>query len=328
MPSVAITRRFPACRGGEKAVTTNLLITGGAGFIGCNLIAHLAARGGYRITVLDNESLGQRREIDTAGVRFLHGDIRSTAALAEALAGQNAVVHLAAETRVVDSIADPEGTFAVNAEGSFRLLQAARAAGVGQIVAASTGGAILGEAPAPIDETMAARPLSPYGASKLAMEGYLSAFAGAYGMRTCALRFSNVYGPRSHRKGSVVAQFFRAVLRGEPLTVYGDGTQVRDYLYIGDLVEGIRRALDAGAAGVYQLGSGQGTPLNALIAAMARTVGRESLPLRFEPFRAGEVHTTWCAIGRARAAFGFEAATGLDAGLARTWDWFSSAPRY
>ncbi len=303
-------------------MTTKLLITGGAGFIGCNLIAHLAARGGYRITVLDNETMGTCSEIDTPGVRFLHGDIRDTAALTAALAGQDAVVHLAAETRVADSIADPEGTFAVNAEGSFRLLQAARAAGVARVVAASTGGAILGEATAPIDETMAARPLSPYGASKLAMEGYLSAFAGAYRMRTCALRFSNVYGPRSHRKGSVVAQFFRALLHDEPLVIYGDGTQVRDYLYVGDLVEGVRRALETGAGGVYQLGSGQGTTLNDLAAAMARVVGLKNVPLRYEPFRVGEVHTTWCAIDRARAAFAFQAATGLDEGLTRTWAWF------
>jgi len=256
------------------------------------------------------------------GVRFLAGDICDNDALAIALEGQEAVVHLAADTRVMDSIADPERNFEVNVVGSFRLLQACRAHGVERIVAASTGGAILGEAPAPVHEGMPAQPLAPYGASKLAMEGYLSAFAGAYGLKTCALRFSNVYGPRSFHKGSVVAHFFKRLLAGEELVVYGDGTQARDFLYVDDLVEGIRRALDAGATGIYQLGSGRPTTINELLVAIRDVTGYESLPVRYASFRPGEIHTTWCDISKARWDFGFNPDTSLIEGLKRTWNWF------
>ena len=300
---------------------TRVLVTGGAGFVGVNLAAHLAAAGGWDVTAFDDESLGDRRHLEPYGTGFVAGDIRDRAALDAAMAGQDAVVHLAADTRVMDSIADPRRNFEVNVAGSFAVLEAARAAGVGRVVAASTGGAIVGEAEPPVHEGMAAAPMAPYGASKLAMEGYLSAFAGAYGMATCALRFSNIYGPRSFHKGSVVAHFLKETLAGRPLTVYGDGSQARDFLYVDDLVEGIRRALASDAVGVFQLGSGAPTTVAELLDLMREVTGRGP-EVRHEPFRAGEIRATWCDIGKARAAFGFDPATPLRDGLARTWAWF------
>lgn len=299
-----------------------ILVTGGAGFIGVNLVAHLSESGDYEITVLDNESLGDRRHIEQFGIRFLSGDIRSETDLDVALEGQDAVVHLAADTRVMDSISDPLHNFEVNASGSFRLLQACRRCGVNRVVAASTGGAILGEAPAPVHEEMVARPLAPYGASKLAMEGYLSAFAGAYGMNACALRFSNVYGPGSLHKGSVVAHFLKSVLTGNDLTVYGDGSQVRDFLFVGDLVHGIRRAIEGEASGVYQLGSGRPTSINELISEIGRVIGVEPLPVRYADARPGEIHTTWCDISKARRKLGFDPSIPLRDRLEETWGWF------
>src|SRR5690349_5701465 len=208
-----------------------VLITGGAGFVGTNLVAHLAGTGGYNIVVLDNESLGSARHLAGFGVEFVKADILDEAALDRSLRNIDIVVHLAADTRVVDSITEPTHNFRTNVIGTFTLLQRARAAGVKRFVSASTGGAILGEAPAPIHEDLPARPTSPYGASKLAAEGYCSAFREAYGLSTVSLRFSNIYGERSFHKGSVVAHFFKSILKGEDLVIYGDGSQVRDYLY-------------------------------------------------------------------------------------------------
>jgi UDP-glucose 4-epimerase len=304
----------------------NVLITGGAGFIGRHLAAHLTGTPGYAVTVIDNESLGDRSHLDLDTVRFIAGDLRDVDAVAQAVAGQDAVVHLAADTRVMDSIEDPAHNFENNVVGTFNLLQAARAAGVGRIVAASTGGAILGDVEPPVHEAMAPQPTSPYGASKLMLEGYLSAYSSSYGLSGCALRFSNIYGTRSFHKGSVVAHFYKRILAGEPLLVYGDGSQTRDYLYAGDLVEVIRTAIESDAVGSYQLGSGRPTTLNELIELMRAATGRD-VEVRYEDFRPGEVRNTWCDISKARDALGFDPATPLADGLRETWEWFSSAPQ-
>ena len=300
-----------------------VLITGGAGFIGVHLSDHLVRSGGYEVTVLDNESLGHRSHLDLDRVRFIEGDLRERADLRSAVEGQDAVVHLAAHTRVIDSIVDPAHNFENNVIGTFNLLEECRAAGVERIVAASTGGAIVGDVPPPVHERMAAQPTSPYGASKLMLEGYLSAYAGAYGISACALRFSNVYGPRSFHKGSVVAHFFKQILAGQELVVYGDGSQARDFLYVRDLVEGIRVAIDSDAVGAYQLGSGKPTTVNELLELMRDATGSD-LDVRYEDFRAGEVRYTWCDIDKAREGLGFDPITSLDEGIRHTWEWFQT----
>lgn len=302
----------------------NVLITGGAGFIGRHLVDHLLGVGDVAVTVLDNESLGDRRHLDLEAIRFISGDLRNLDDVQEAVAGQDAVVHLAADTRVMDSITDPRNNFDNNVIGTINLLETCREMGVGRIVAASTGGAILGEVPPPVHEEMAPHPTSPYGASKLMLEGYLSAYSSSFGVSGCALRFSNIYGSRSFHKGSVVAHFFKRVLDGEPLVVYGDGSQTRDYLYVGDLVDGIRSALLSGAEGAYQLGSGRPTTINELLETMRTVTGRD-LEVRYEPFRAGEIRDTWCQVDKARAELGFDPSTDLETGLRATWEWFESA---
>jgi UDP-glucose 4-epimerase len=300
-----------------------VLITGGAGFIGVHLADHLIRSGDYVVTVLDNESLGHRDHLDNGDVRFVEGDVRSREDLRAALEGQHAVVHLAAATRVMDSIADPAHNFENNVVGTFNVLEECRAQGIGRIVAASTGGAIVGDVTPPVHERMAAQPASPYGASKLMLEGYLSAYANSYGMQTCALRFSNIYGPRSFHKGSVIAHFFKRILSGAPLVVYGDGSQTRDFLYVGDLVEGIRAALDSDAVGAFQLGSGKPTTVNELLELMRDATGRD-LDVQYVDFRAGEVRQTWSEIDKARDGFGFDPTTSLDEGIRRTWAWFGA----
>ena len=298
-----------------------ILVTGGAGFIGTNLVRYLAGRGATDIVVLDNLSAGRTAADLPSGVEFRQGDFADGGTLAAALRGVEAIVHLAALSGVIDSIEDPAPSFEINVAGSFRLLEQARRAQVRKVIVASTGGALLGEVTPPISESMAPSPMSPYGASKLALEGYCSAFAGAYGLSCAALRFSNIYGPFSPHKKSVVAAFMKKALAGQPLVVYGDGTQRRDYLYVGDLVRGIETAIARGVTGTYQLGSGRPTSLRELIAALEVVCG-QSLEVDYRPARRGEVHSTWCDISRASKGFGFAAPTAVSEGLRSTWEWF------
>ena len=301
-----------------------VLVTGGCGFVGRNLVVELARRG-HEVAIIDDESLGSRGDVDAAGVEFQAGDIRDAAAVDRAVAGADAVVHLAADTRVIDSLRDPRHNFSVNVVGTFTVLEALRRHGVGRIVNASTGGAILGDVPPPVDESIVARPISPYGASKLAGEGYMSAYEGGFGLRPITFRFSNVYGPGSLHKGSVVAAFFKRVLAGEAIPVYGDGTQTRDFIFVGDLTSALAGALEHDVTGVYQLGSGRGTSVNELLATMSDVVG-EDLCARVErhPARRGEIRHSHCDITLARRTLGFDPHTDLRDGLTETWRWFKS----
>lgn len=301
----------------------SILITGGCGFIGVNLIHYLLNQEGVKIRVLDDESIGKKDNLCELDVEFLHGDIRDDRTVRTALRDMDGVVHLAADTRVIDSIKNPKHNFEVNVAGTFNLLEQMRETGVRQLIYASTGGAILGEMAPPINESMVAAPMSPYGASKLAGEGYCSAFTQAYQFCCSVLRFSNVYGPRSYHKGSVVAAFIKRILKGEPLVVYGDGSQTRDFIYINDLCEGIRLAIEHKRGGVFQLGTGVPTSVNDLLKLIRELVGgRYSYSVLYERFRKGEILHTHCDITKAKKELGFEPVTTLSEGLKETWEWF------
>jgi UDP-glucose 4-epimerase len=302
------------------------LITGGCGFIGTNLVARLNGSGIGPVIVFDNESLGRREALAGLQARFIHGDLRDRAAIDAALEGVDAVVHLAADTRVIDSISDPMFNFETNVRGSLNLLEAMRARGIRRLVNASTGGAIIGEAKPPVHEAMVPKPMSPYGASKLAIEGYCSAYAGAYGLSAVSLRFSNVYGPGSRHKGSIVAAFFRRILAGEELIVYGTGQQVRDFIHVDDIGRGIVAALRSDVTGPLHLGSGQPTSVNELIEAMRPVVAPKVIAVSHQPARSGELNATYSDISRARRELGFDPSTSLAEGLASTWVWFLTGP--
>ncbi|MEM9619524.1 MAG: NAD-dependent epimerase/dehydratase family protein [Pseudomonadota bacterium] len=306
-------------------MTGKLLITGGCGFVGANLIAGAIRQGASHIRVLDNESGGDRAWISEFDVEFQRGDIRDPEAAATAVKGMDCVIHLAADTRVMDSIENPSFNFDVNVAGTLNILEAMRQQGVERIVNASTGGAIIGDATPPVNEDMPARPASPYGAAKLAVEGYCSAYSAAYGLKATSLRFSNVYGPRSYHKGSVVALFCRQILNGEMLVVYGDGSQTRDYVYVEDLVDGIISAIRTDETGVFQLGTGTGTSLNELIDIMREIAGPErKIDVDYADFRSGEIRHTWCDISKARDVLGYMPKISLLDGIKNTWDWFEA----
>lgn len=300
-----------------------VLVTGGCGFIGVHVVAALRARG-MAVTVLDNESIGDRRALANGDAVLHVGDVRDPAALDRAMAGRDAVVHLAAVPDLAGALRDPMGAMDVNVRGSLAVLEAARRHGVRHVVAASSGGTVLGDAPPPVRADVAPAPRSPLGAAKLAMEGYLRAYAGTHGLTTCALRLANVYGPGCATKDSVIAHFLRHVADGTPLAIHGDGTQARDFVAVADVADGIVRALLAGACGTYQLGSGTPTSVAALLDVIARVVDRPLPPRRHVAARPGDVHTTYCDITAARAAFGFAPAIALADGIARTWAWMQA----
>lgn len=369
----------------------SVLVTGGCGFIGLNLVHHLLSRGlCERIAVLDNLSVGTVEDLEavlaeigewercepaaaTAGapgsahraapppdrayrlvrpvgqaarsvsagaaVAFFRRDIRDPALLDAIVASCSAVVHLAAQTGVIPSLEDPLSDMEQNVRGTLNLLEACRRAWPGASTEVSpprrfvfaSSSAPLGEQDPPIDERKVPRPLSPYGASKLAGEGYCSAYSGSFGLQTVALRFSNVYGPRSTYKNSVVAKFIKNILSGEPLTIYGTGRQTRDFIYTADLCAAIERALltsDPRAAGsVFQIATFRETTVNELaekLRAIAERSGFGPVEIRYASERAGEIRRSFSDISRARSVLGYEPAYDLDAGLAATWQWFLS----
>jgi UDP-glucose 4-epimerase len=296
------------------------LITGGCGFVGANLVGVLLDQG-CELRVLDNFSLGSPAAV--SGVEVVEGDVRDAEAVARAVDGAEAVIHLAAFGSVADSVADPLENFDVNARGTLVALQAAARAGARRFVFASTGGALIGDAPAPVDESSLPRPISPYGASKLCGEGYCQAFRGSYGLETVALRFANVYGPRSEHKKGVVTTFVKRALRAEPLVIYGDGRATRDFIYVDDLCAGIAAALASPAAeGVVHLASERETAI-AELARMVIDITGADVPIECVPRRRGEVERTFALARRAAELFGFRAAVSLEDGLARTVEWFS-----
>ncbi len=300
------------------------LVTGGAGFIGANLIRRLAVPG-VSIRVLDNLSAGHRSDLAGLPVEFIEGDIRDASLVDRAVEGIQGIIHLAAHTNVVESLKNPELDFNINVQGTFNLLRASVKHDVGRFILASTGGAIVGDVVPPVHEDMTPHPISPYGASKLAGEAYCSAFWGSFGLQTVALRFSNVYGPYSYHKASVVAKFFRQVQLGEPLTIFGDGEQTRDFVFVDDLCQAIIAALSVplpfGQA--IQLGSGREISINQLVVLLRQVVGENGFPpVKYAPSRPGEVLRNYVSITRAGKYLGFSPVTDLQTGLHKTKEWF------
>jgi UDP-glucose 4-epimerase len=297
-----------------------VLVTGGCGFIGSTLVPLLLERSA-QVRILDNLVAGGPEPAPEA--EMVVGDIRSADDVAQAARGAGAIIHLAAAGNVPDSIADPVANFEVNARGTLNVLRAAVDAQVRRLVFASTGGALIGAAEPPVDEESVPRPLSPYGASKLAGEGYLHAFRGSYGLDAVALRFGNVYGPQSAHKKGAVTMFIKRSLRGEPLVIYGDGSASRDFIHVRDLCDGILAGLDADRPpAVVHLASGRETPIGELARLILASTGAE-VPIDHRPARTGEVERNVAATTLAAHALGFTARIDLEPGLEETVAWFT-----
>jgi len=304
-------------------------VTGGAGFIGSNLVDRLLARGD-EVTVVDDLSTGRRGNLEqalAAGAELVELDIRDAAGL-DALASERrpeTVFHLAAQIDVRKSLADPAFDAAVNVGGTANVLGAARAAESERVVFVSTGGAIYGEGEGqelPLGEDAPIAPMSAYGQSKFAAEGYLALFERLYGLSSIALRLGNVYGPRQDPLGEagVVAIFCGLLENGGQPTVYGDGTQTRDYIYVGDVVEAALAAAASRASGAVNIGTGREASVLELIEILSRLSGREDFEPQLAPPRPGEVQRISLAASRAERELGWRAATGLEDGMRLTLD--------
>jgi UDP-glucose 4-epimerase len=287
------------------------VVTGGAGFIGSNLVDALVARGD-EVTVVDNFATGLRENLNAAATLLEH-DIREPFSV-EA----DAVFHLAAQADVQTSMRRPGYDAAVNVVGTVNVLTAAEQA---QVIFASSGGAGYGECSGPADEQAPFLPLSPYGIAKQCGEEYLAGWNRIHDTSHTALRFANVYGPRQDAglEGGVVAIFLERIARGEETVIYGDGLHSRDFVYVGDVVAALLATVGHGG-GPYNVGTGRDTTIAQLHDACARVAGSDAEP-RFEAARRGDVRRSVLDPRLIDRELGWSAHTSLDAGLAQTWAW-------
>jgi len=323
----------------------NWLITGGCGFIGRNLIYRLQQQGNHAIRIVDNLSVGscemlkmvtsftEKMPSETGDsypsegtVELVVDDILNEKSALRHAAGADVIVHLAANTGVGPSVEDPRHDCVTNVIGTLNYLEAARHSKVARFILASSG-APLGEVEPPIHEEKAPHPKSPYGASKLAGEGYCSAYQGSFGLETVALRFGNVYGPFSSHKTSVVAKFIRRAMEGKTLEIYGDGTQTRDFIYTDDLVQAIIKAASVPDIGgeVFQIATNKETTVTELteqLVAQLREAGIEEIEVQHTAPRTGDVQRNYSDTSKAREVLGWQAETTLAMGLKETIEWF------
>jgi len=290
------------------------VVTGGAGFIGSNLVDALLARGD-EVTVVDNLASGKRENVH-ADAAFVERDIREELEFG----GADVVFHLAAQADVQTSMQRPEYDADVNVVGSVRVLEAARATGA-QVVFSSTGGAIYGECDGPAPEDSTLQPVSPYGIAKLCAEQYLAGWNRIHGSGHVVLRFANVYGPRqdSGLEGGVVAIFLERMARGEPTTIFGDGSQTRDFVYVGDVVDALLAAVGHDG-GTFNVGTGRETSVAELHQACRTVAGSDEEP-RLEPARLGDALRSVLDVSRIERELDWRARTSLDDGLRHTWKW-------
>jgi len=324
---------------------TRWLITGGCGFIGCNLVRHLLGAPDHAIRVLDNLAVGGREDLAAlapvrevtgqapgngggSGLELVIGDVLDAEIVHSCARDRDVVVHLAASTGVAQAVADPRHDCMTNVLGTLNCLEAARHAGVARFVLASSG-APLGDVEPPIHEEKAPRPASPYGAGKLAAEAYCAAYHRSFGVETVALRFGNVYGPGSAHKSSVIATFIRRAMAGRPLEIHGDGHNTRDFVFVDDLVHAILKASRVPGIGgeVFQIATARETSVLELAELLARILeerGLDRVRSVHAPPRRGDARRSYADTSKAAALLGWQPEVALAEGLRRVVDWFLS----
>lgn len=301
----------------------NVLVTGGAGFIGSNVVDGLLDNG-FKVTVLDNLSTGKKENLNPLS-RFYKTDIRDKKALEEIFkeVKPKIIYHLAAQIDVRKSVADPAFDALTNIIGSINLFELAVKYNVKRIIFSSTGGALYGEPDnLPANESTEIAPLAPYGVSKYCTEQYLNYFKRIYGIERVILRYANVYGPRQDPLGEagVVAIFTGRILNGEKPIIYGDGNQTRDYVYVKDIVKANLLAMD-GKEGTYNVGTGIETSVNGLVKMFSSALNKKIDPI-YAPPRKGEVQRISLNGAKAKRELGFIPEYSLERGLKETIEWF------
>jgi nucleoside-diphosphate-sugar epimerase len=299
------------------------LVTGAAGFIGSDIVEELVRRG-ERVRALDNLSTGKRSNIEPflGNIDFVEGDITDSSVVAEAMQGVDYVLHQAALPSVPRSVADPLVSHEINATGTLKMLLAARDAGVKRLVFASSS-SVYGDSPTmPKHEGMPTQPRSPYAVNKLAGEEYTRIFASLYGLPTVALRYFNVFGPRQDPHSAyaaVIPAFIAAMLENRQPTIYGDGTQTRDFTYVSNVVHANLLACESSSADgmALNVACGESFSLLDLVKHINRLLGTNIEPL-FEPERKGDVKHSLAAIDQARERLGYAPQVSFEEGLART----------
>lgn len=309
----------------------SVIVTGGAGFIGSHCVDALIAEGA-QVTVIDDLSSGRAERVPT-GVELIEADIRDAAAVDAAFAAvrPNAVLHLAAQVSVPNSLRDPGRDAAINVLGTAHVLNSALAHGATHFVNTSSGGAVYGDGPVPASESAPIAPLSPYGVSKAAAERYVEWAAREHGLHASTMRLSNVYGPRQDDQGEagVVAIFVTRALAGAPLELHGDGLQTRDFVYVADVAQAQVAALRTGVTGPLNIGTGVATSILELADAVSTAVGADDapgLPHRHGAARDGDVRHSLLDCSRALAELGVAPSVGLREGIQETVAFWRNAP--
>jgi len=303
------------------------LVTGGAGFIGSHLVEALVQEG-RPVRVLDNFDTGLRSNLEhiRPAPEIVEGDLGDPDAVRRAVAGAGVVYHLGALASVQRSVDDPAASHRVCATGSLHVLDAARRAGARRVVYAASSSAYGIPAGDVQTEADPVRPLSPYAAAKLAGELYAEAFAATYGLETVRVRFFNIFGPRQRADSpysGVIALFAAAMLAGRTPTVHGDGLQSRDFTYVTDAVQALRKAATVpGISGqVYNVGTGRSTTVLDLVTSLNRLLGTSVRP-QHGPARAGDVRHSRADISLAQKELGYQPAVSFEEGLKRTLEWY------
>ena len=305
--------------GADAAPRGNVVVTGGSGFVGRAVVRAFTDRG-TPVTIVDPNPVPEplRGEL----VTHVAGDLGDPAVREAAVVpGTAGIVHLAAITSVLRSVDQPAETYAANVAVTQELLELARTRGVGRFVLASTNAVVGDIGRGTISEALPLRPLTPYGSTKAACEMLLSGYAGAYGIATTALRFTNIYGPGMGHKNSFIPRLMRAALAGEGVEVYGDGAQSRDFVHVDDVVQGVLAAWDKEYTGTAIIGSGRSISVLELIDAVRAATG-EPLPVTHVPAKNGEMPAVIVDILKAQRELGYQPAVGLTEGLRGVWDDF------
>ena len=300
-----------------------ILVTGGAGFVGANLVRVLL-NSNFHVTVLDNLSVGNLDYIRDLEIKFVDADILDSDAIDDAVSGHDGIVHLAAQTGVPGSLLDPRKDCETNIIGTLNLLEAARHHGIKRFVFASSN-APLGRQKPPATEDKAPLPISPYGASKLAGEGYCLAYHGSWGLGTVVLRFANLYGPFSAHKGSVVAKFVRDIEENGQIVIDGDGQQTRDFINVGDLCQAVVLALQSNVGGeIFQIATGVETSIIEL-AQMVQQIMGHNIVIDHGPDRQGDIRKNYSKVSKAQDVLGWVPKIPLEIGLQDSIRWFLDA---